>query len=255
MEAFRCPGAWGRASHFHRTTSSRPRATGGGRPGACTAGQKGGSAWAGHWAWAGHCPRPRAFLQSPPSSTSRGTPVRRYSQCITALLCPAEPRWGLSVELCPGAAGRTAFRDTPGKWVWLRPQEGIEAQTEDAAGSKGTGRKQVRMLVKVARRDTPAAPRHQEIPQKVAGPRAAMGGRCLRGRAMSQEEDRGRRTSKNPTECLEKKINNQREVWPPTDRGEADARKQAGDTVSLGPGLTDPGRSVQVSLNPSCLSL
>lgn len=72
---------------------------------------------------------------------------------------------------------------------------------------------------------------------------------------MSQEEDRGRRTSKNLTECLEKKVNNRREAWPPTDRGEAGARKRAGDTVLLGPGLTDPGRSVQVSLNPSCLSL
>ena len=105
------------------------------------------------------------------------------------------------------------------------------------------------MLVKVARRDTPAAPLAPGDPTKGGG---APG---CHGRAMSQEEGRGRRTSKNPTECLEEKINNRREVWPPTDRGEADARKRAGDTVSLGPGLTGPGRSVQVSLNPSCLSL
>lgn len=40
----------------------------------------------------GAFPRPRPFLQRPRSSAFRGTPVRRYSQCITTLLCPAEPR-------------------------------------------------------------------------------------------------------------------------------------------------------------------
>lgn len=129
-------------------------------------------------------PRPRPFLQRPRSSASspEALPVRRSLQSITTLLCPAEPRQGLSVELCPGAAGRTAFRDIPGKWVWLLPQEGTEAKTEDAAGSKGTGRKQVHVLVKVARRDTPAAPLAPGDPTRVAGPRADMGGQCLRRR-------------------------------------------------------------------------
>ena len=47
-----------------------------------------------------------------------------------------------------------------------KSQEGTEAK---AAGSKGTGRKQVLMLIKVARRDTPAAPLAPGDPTKGSG--------------------------------------------------------------------------------------
>ena len=58
---------------------------------------------------------------------------------------------------------------------WLIPQEGTEAKNGEAAGSRGTGRHPVPMLVKVARW---APPWHHDIPQRARGTLADLGGRA-----------------------------------------------------------------------------
>ena len=154
-----------------------------GAPGACTAGRKGGSAWAGHWVWAGHSPGPApssSVLALQRSEALRFADTRSASQPCSALRSPGRgSQWSFVPGLLEGPHSGI-HRGSGSGCVPRREQRPKQRMLQVL---KGLGENRSACLLRWQGGTHQQHPWHQEIPQKVAGPRAAMGGRCLRRRA------------------------------------------------------------------------
>ena len=154
-----------------------------GAPGACTVGRKGGSAWAGHWVWAGHSPGPApssSVLALQRSEALRFADTRSASQPCSALRSPGRgSQWSFVPGLLEGPHSGI-HRGSGSGCVPRREQRPKQRMLQVL---KGLGENRSACLLRWQGGTHQQHPWHQEIPQKVAGPRAAMGGRCLRRRA------------------------------------------------------------------------
>lgn len=169
MEAFRCPKAWGRASHFRSTTSSRPQRA----HEACTAERKGGSTWAGRWVWAEHwppCPAPSSSvlaLQRPVPRRSRFADPCRASQPCSALRSPGRgSQWSFVPGLLEGL--HSGIYRGSGSGCFPRREQRPKQRMLQVL--KGLGENRSTCLLRWQGGTHQQHPWHQEIPQGWRGP-------------------------------------------------------------------------------------
>ena len=107
MEAFRCPRASGRASHFHSTTSSRPRATGCGHAWSMHSGAEGRVEVGGALGVGGALPQAPPL---PPEYSIFDVPRHSVSRILAVHHSPALP-CGAQVGALSGALSRGCWKD------------------------------------------------------------------------------------------------------------------------------------------------